>query len=218
MIVAIGCWRKAACALLAALVTGAGAPATAHDAAPVAAAAPLGPALHPSLPIIKTAPDIDLRDAGDRPIALSQLRGDVVLVNFIYTTCTTTCPLLTQRMAILAERLKEAGLWPDGVSFVSVSVDPERDSAAALSDYARRFDVVGPAWHFLRDAPQRLRTVLDTYDEWTRPLPGGEIDHPARLYLIDRRGAIREIYALAFFDERQAFIDIKTLVEEDDPP
>src|SRR4029077_159868 len=108
------CWRKAACVVLVALVTGAGASATAHDTAPVAVAAPLGPALHPSLPIIKTAPDIDLRDAGDRPIALSRLRGDVVLVNFIYTTCTTTCPLLTQRMAILAEHLKEAGFWPDG--------------------------------------------------------------------------------------------------------
>src|ERR1700730_1537475 len=105
MIVDIGCWRKAGWALLAGWLTGAGAPATAHDAVPVAAAAPLGPALHPSLPIIKTAPDIDLRDAGDRPIALSRLRGDVVLVNFIYTTCTTTCPLLTQPLAILADRL-----------------------------------------------------------------------------------------------------------------
>ena len=160
-----------------------------------------------------------VRDDG-RSVSLADELNDgrPVVLNFIYTTCTTTCPLLTQRMAILAERLKEAGLWPDGVSFVSVTVDPERDSAAALSDYARRFDVVGPAWHFLRDAPQRLRTVLGSYDEWTRPWPGGEIDHPARLYLIDRRGAIREIYALAFFDERQAFIDIKTLVEEDDPP
>src|SRR5258708_323247 len=149
-------WRKAARAAFVALVMGAGAPATAHDAAPVAAAAPLGPALHPSLPVIKSAPDIALRDTGDRPVALSGLRGDVVLVNFIYTTCTTTCPLLTQRMAILAERLKEVGLWPDGVSFVSVTVDPERDSAAALSDYARRFDVADPAWHFLRDAPLPL--------------------------------------------------------------
>jgi protein SCO1 len=211
-------WRKAARAAFVALVMGAGAPATAHDAAPVAAAAPLGPALHPSLPVIRSAPDIALRDAGDRPVALSRLRGDIVLVNFIYTTCTTTCPLLTQRMAILAERLKKAGLWPDRVSFVSVTVDPERDSAAALSDYAGRFNAVDPAWHFLRDTPQRLQAVLDAYDEWTRPLPGGEIDHPARLYLIDRRGAIREIYALAFFDERQALIDIKTLIEEDDPP
>ena len=95
---------------------------------------------------------------------------------------------------------------------------PLQKSITEWDEYTGRFNAVDPAWHFLRDTPQRLQAVLDAYDEWTRPLPGGEIDHPARLYLIDRRGAIREIYALAFFDERQALIDIKTLIEEDDPP
>jgi cytochrome oxidase Cu insertion factor (SCO1/SenC/PrrC family) len=56
--------------------------------------------------------------------------------------------------------------------------------------------------------------VLRAYDEWLRPLANGEIDHPARLYLIDQRGRIREIYSLAFFDERQAFLDIQALLQE----
>ena len=43
-------------------------------------------------------------------------------------------------------------------------------------------------------------------------LPKGEIDHPARLYLIDQKGNIREIYSLAFFNEKQALIDIRTLL------
>ena len=42
----------------------------------------------------------------------------------------------------------------------------------------------------------------------------GRLTHPARLYLIDRRGGIREIYSISFFDERQAFFDIKTLLRE----
>jgi cytochrome oxidase Cu insertion factor (SCO1/SenC/PrrC family) len=51
--------------------------------------------------------------------------------------------------------------------------------------------------------------VLKAYDEWTKLLPKGELDHPARVYLIDQKGNIREIYSLAFFNEKQALIDIR---------
>ena len=56
--------------------------------------------------------------------------------------------------------------------------------------------------------------MLKAYDEWTRLLPKGELDHPARVYLIDRKGNIREIYSLEFFNEKQALIDMRTLVLE----
>jgi len=59
--------------------------------------------------------------------------------------------------------------------------------------------------------------VLKAYDEWTKLLPKGELDHPARVYLIDRKGNIREIYSLAFFNEKQALIDIRTLLGEAAP-
>jgi protein SCO1/2 len=179
-----------------------------------AGASPLAIANHPSLAVIKAAPDFTLLDSGEHRLTLSQLRGRVVLLSFIYTTCITTCPLLTHQMGLLHDRLKHAGLWPRSVSFLSVTVDPERDTTPVLVDYAQRFDAVDPNWRFLRDEPARVRPVLAAYDEWTKPLPDGELDHPARVYLIDRHGNIREIYALAFFDERQAFVDIRTLVEE----
>ena len=56
--------------------------------------------------------------------------------------------------------------------------------------------------------------MLKAYDEWTKLLPKGELDHPARVYLIDQNGNIREIYSLAFFNERQALIDMKKLIAE----
>ena len=164
------------------------------------------------LAVIKQAPDFTLWDSTGHRVALSAFRGKVVLLSFIYTTCTTTCPLLTHRMTILEDQLQDSGLWPKFVSFLSVTVDPERDTAAVLADYAERFHAVDPDWQFLRDEPARLRPILSDYGEWTRPLPNGELDHPARVYLIDQRGNIREIYALSFFDERQAFIDIESLI------
>jgi hypothetical protein len=56
--------------------------------------------------------------------------------------------------------------------------------------------------------------VLQTYDEWTKLLSKGELDHPARVYLIDQAGNMREIYSLAFFNEQQTLFDMKALLRE----
>jgi cytochrome oxidase Cu insertion factor (SCO1/SenC/PrrC family) len=168
----------------------------------------------PSLPVIKPAPDFTLLNTVNQPVHLSDLRGQVVLLSFIYTSCTSACPLLTSRMSALWARLKRDGTAARQVRFLSITVDPARDSAAALEGYAKRFKADPARWSFLREERQKLQPVLAAYDEWTRPQPNGEIDHPARLYLIDRRGRIREIYSISFFDERQAFLDIKTLLRE----
>lgn len=137
-----------------------------------------------------------------------------MLLAFIYTSCPGACPLLTQRMALLQARLREARLLPSRVGLLSVTVDPERDSAETLARYAKGFGADSEGWRFLRESQERLRPVLTAYDEWTKPIPGGEIDHPARLYLIDPRGRIREIYSLSLFDERQAYLDIQALLRE----
>ena len=168
----------------------------------------------PSLPVIKPAPDFTLMDTSGHPVSLSELRGQVVLISFIYTNCTSACPLLTARMSSLWGRLKRDGTAARQVRFLSITVDPARDSAAALERYVKRFKADPARWSFLREERQKLQPVLAAYDEWTRPQPDGEIDHPARLYLIDRRGRIREIYSISFFDERQAFLDIQALLRE----
>ncbi len=59
--------------------------------------------------------------------------------------------------------------------------------------------------------------MLTAYHQWTRRQDDGEIDHPARIYLIDAGGHIREIYSLSFFDERQALVDILALLGERGP-
>ncbi len=66
-------------------------------------------------------------------------------------------------------------------------------------------------WKFLRDTPETMAPVLGAYREWTKAMPDGELDHPARIYLIDALGQIREIYSLAFFDPRQVHNDIRAL-------
>ena len=93
-----------------------------------------------------------------------------------------------------------------------MTVDPETDTQDKLKEYAQRYGADLSGWRFLRETSERTKPVLKAYDEWTKLLPKGEIDHPARVYLIDQRGNIREIYSLAFFNEKQALIDMRVLV------
>jgi protein SCO1/2 len=199
-----------ACSLLAVAP-----PAAPHDAArrpvpPVDA----GLSAHPSLAVIREAPDFTLLDPAGQPVSLSALRGRAVLVSFIYTACPSACPLVSARMARLARRLAAARLLGRRAVLLSVTVDPERDGPEVLARHARGFGADPPGWRFLRADRARLGPVLAAYDEWTRPAPRGEIEHPARLHLIDPRGRVREIYDLALFDERQAYLDIQALLRE----
>lgn len=164
----------------------------------------------PAMAVIRQAPDFTLADVAGREVSLHALRGRPVLVAFIYTTCTTACPLLSARMAKLQEKLIAASI---PAVLASVTVDPDRDDAKKLGAYAERFGA-RPGWYFLRAEPARLAPVLASYGEWTRGLPSGDLDHPARLHLIDAEGRVREIYSLAFFDEEQAFLDIAALHRE----
>lgn len=202
--------------LVALLALAAAAPsAMAHDE-PLAASSSASRSTYaaaPFLGVIRQAPEFALQDRLGKTVRLSELQGRTVLLSFIFTQCSSACPLLTQGMRQLQGQLAKAGLFPARVALVSVTVDPARDTAEALERYAQRFEA-RPGWYFLRDQPERLQPMLAAYNEWTKKLADGDIDHPARVYLIDPAGRVREIYSLEFFDERQALLDIKAVERE----
>src|SRR5215208_2688366 len=99
------------------------------------------------LPRIGAAPALTLTRQDGAPLSLIDLRGKVVLLTFIYTSCTDTCPLLTGKLASLQERL-----GPDfgsHVHFLSITVDPERDTPDVLRAYGQRFRADPAGWAFL---------------------------------------------------------------------
>ena len=167
---------------------------------------------NPNLSVIGRAPDFSLFDLTGKPVALSEYQGRVVLLAFIFTTCPGVCPMISRQMSLLQSELKQARLFGTKVNMLSITVDPETDTAEVLGKYATTFNADERGWRFLRESRGKLKPVLKAYDEWTRLLPKGEIDHPARVYLIDQRGHMREIYSLAFFSEKQALLDIKALL------
>jgi protein SCO1/2 len=110
-------------------------------------------------------PDVELVDDSGTPVALRTLLsgGHPVAVNFIFTTCTTICPVMT---ATFAQMRKELGSEADRIQLVSITIDPEHDTPAVLAQYAKRFDAT-TGWQFLTGSPADVERVLRTFDAWT---------------------------------------------------
>ena len=89
-------------------------------------------------------PDVTLVREDGKSVSLSNELGDgrPVVLSFIYTTCTTICPLTSMTLSELQRKL---GTGRDRVHLVSISVDPEQDTPARLRDYAKKFGA-GPEW------------------------------------------------------------------------
>ena len=111
------------------------------------------------------APDVMLvRSDGARVNFAHELDDDghPVLLDFIYTTCTTICPVMSQTFAEVQKRL---GADAAQVKMVSVSIDPEQDTPARLTEYARRYQA-GAQWTFYTgtvEAGVRVQRAFDVY-------------------------------------------------------
>ena len=161
------------------------------------------------LAIIRTPSNFTLTTQDNKAFRLSQLRGEVVLVSFIFTTCNGTCPATTLRMSQVAQAL--AG---DKVHLISITLDPKRDTPAVLREYMRLYDVDPKRWTFLTGTHKEIDRVLSDWGMWVRQTAGGSLDHPSRVFLLDRRGRVREIYNLDFFRPEWVREDVRSLLNE----
>lgn len=96
----------------------------------------------------KPAPSWSLVNQEGQSFGSTNLRGKVALVTFVYTNCPTVCPTLTRQMKQLQDELKKKGVYGQRVVFVSMSVDPERDTPARLKEYGtlQGVDFAGWTW------------------------------------------------------------------------
>src|SRR3989337_896372 len=93
------------------------------------------------------APDSTLIDQEGRPFSLRDLRGKLVLVNFIYTRCHDVCPLVTRRLKEAQEKLGTR--MGRDVLFVSISVDTQHDTPGVLKQFGKRHGVDFTSWLML---------------------------------------------------------------------
>jgi protein SCO1/2 len=181
---------------------------------PLVLLAAVAPAASP-LAVIRPAPPFELTSHDKRTVRLRDLRGKVVLVSFIFTTCAGSCPATSARMATAAQQMQQQGLFKGGgVRLVSITLDPKRDTPAVLRRYRDVYEVDGADWDFLTGKPADVEKVWTAWGMWARPLPSGSLDHPSRVFLVDKRGRIREVYNLDYFKPEWVVEDVRGLLGE----
>jgi protein SCO1 len=145
-----------------------------------------------TLPLLFPLPDAQLVDEQGRNVQLDWMKGSVVVYDFIFTSCTGTCPIMTNNMRELTVKVpKDAP-----VRFVSISVDPARDTPAVLAQYAKRVRN-DPRWTFLTGTRDEIVNLSVKGFKLTAgdPAPGGEaLLHSSKFAVADRNGVIRGYY------------------------
>ncbi len=101
--------------------------------------------------------------------------GRPVVLDFIFTTCSTICPVLSQNFALLQRKL---GADRDRVHMVSISIDPEQDTPARLAEYAKKFKA-GPQWQHYTGTAEASVAVQRAFDAYR----GDKMNHTPVTFL-----------------------------------
>jgi protein SCO1/2 len=165
-----------------------------------------GSLIEPAVP----APQFELTDMNGQTFRLSELEDQVVVMFFGYTGCPDVCPVTLTEFLQIRSKLGEAA---DHVSFVFVTVDPERDTAERLRRYLTNFDseIIG-----LTGEREELQPVWVDYGVYQAKVEGPSeenylVDHSSRVYIIDADGNLRLTYL--FGTENQLITeDVRHLV------
>lgn len=154
------------------------------------------------LPVLWEAPSFALVDQTGDTLRTGELEGTAWVAHFFFTSCEGVCPLTTARMAGLRDSLAADGLLGERVRLVSISVDPARDTVAAIREYAARFGGSPPSeWAFVTgSSPSRIRRLVQEGFRLTASPPasvdtaGYQVSHSPRLELVDPDGRVRATY------------------------
>lgn len=163
------------------------------------------------LPVLFELPPHELVAQSGEPVSVPG--ANVAIVDFIFTRCGASCPMLTERMRDLTIRLDD----PE-VAFYSITVDPGYDTTEVLRRY-REQTTRDERWQFLTGSREEvLRLVTDGFKLGVAPSddPREPILHSTRFVLVDPAGGIRGYYD-AFDREQldQLLEDAETLIREE---
>jgi protein SCO1/2 len=150
-------------------------------------------------PVLSQLPDYALVGIDGKPFGSADLRGQVYIVSFFFTSCRSICPIIMKGMARLQDGFAQRNI--DGIRLVSITVDPEHDTPEVLAAYAKTMGVDPLRWTLLTGDPDRVRRLVvdgfKTPDVGSPPQGKGpvEIAHSGKLVLVDGAGRIRGYYA-----------------------
>ena len=161
------------------------------------------------LPEIGMVPEFEFVNSEQETITLNNLKGKVWVADFIFTTCTMACPMMTGNMNIIHKKYKKN----DNVRLVSISVYPEYDTPEVLTKYASQYDANTSRWYFLTGEESTVKRVIK--DGFKIGDYEDIIFHSEKFALVDKKGMIRAYYnGMKTEDMKKLKKDINILLKQ----
>ena len=162
------------------------------------------------LPEIGNVPQFEFTNSDGNIVTLDNLKGKVWVADFIFTTCTMACPMMTGNMNIVHKKFKKN----DNVRLVSISVYPEYDTPEVLKNYASQYDADTEKWLFLTGKEDAVKDIIK--DGFKIGDYEDIIFHSEKFALVDKKGIIRAYYnGMKSEDMKQLKKDINALLKQD---
>ncbi len=131
-----------------------------------------------------------------KTVSLEDLKGKVWVADFIFTSCKTVCPPMTNSMAGLQKNIEEAGI--EDIEIVSFSVDPEVDTPEKLKQFGKKHHADFSNWHFLTGYEQG---DIEAFAEESfkaavqKTAASDQVSHGTSFYLVDQSGTVVTRYS-----------------------
>lgn len=154
--------------------------------------------------------DIVLETAFGEEYPLGEMKDTAKIIEFMYTKCPDICPITTLELSKLRNQLVDEGLFGEKVEFLTITIDPERDTPEVLQDYASRFQVTSDddGWYFLTGDEEDIRRLGQNMRPpfAFRDQGDGSINHHSIMYFIDGDGNLLETFVMGSdFDIERAY-------------
>lgn len=160
------------------------------------------------------APGFTLQDADGMPVSLADLRGKIVVLHFIYASCPDVCPLHANLIGRIQAMVNQTPMR-DQVQFVTVTTDPERDTADVLRGYGEIHRLDPANWVFLTsgpDRPEATRELVGAFGHEFTVTEDGLQMHSVVTHVIDQQGTLRANFHGLEFDPTNLVLYLNGLV------
>lgn len=167
-------------------------------------------------PIDQPAPSFALKDAEDRPVQLTDFAGKVVVLHFIYASCTDVCPVHADLIARIQEMVNATPMR-DRVEFLSITTDPVRDTPEVLRAFGPAHGLDAHNWTFLTSGPEgpdATRALVEQFGHRFDVLPSSVQIHGVVTHVIDREGRWRANFHGLQFDPTNLVVFVNALVND----
>lgn len=150
------------------------------------------PVVLPRVPLVNSTGDT---------FYIQNFQDKSVLVDFIFTNCSSVCPMVTQNFKLLHKEVQKSSL-KDKVVLVTISFDPERDTPSVLKRYGDAVGAGEPSWYFATvKNKESLQELLDIYGIVVIPAPNGQFEHNSAIHLVNTQGKLTKIYDYGAINE-----------------